>query len=151
MEAAVQNLKLVKLSNSEVIAMWDINPALFELRNFVVTYFVKHKEKEIISVTIDTTTYQINNLIPGQTYTVRVTAQYTGTTDSKILPVTSIEESVTLDPIGMHMYDTFNKFLYGIFTFVCIHVRMCIYLCTLTLLFILDIIIMTGDLQSFCK
>ena len=102
-EAAVQNLDLVKLNNSEVMATWDINPALFELKNFIVTYFLEHEEKEIATITIDATAYQISDLIPGWTYAVCVTAQYAGTANNKILPAVSTEGIVTLDPIGTYI------------------------------------------------
>ena len=101
MEAAVQNVNLVKLNNSEVMATWNINPALFELKNFIVTYFLKHEE--IATVTTDATAYQISDLIPGQTYTVFIIAQYAGTADNKILPAVSTEGIVTLDPIGTYI------------------------------------------------
>ena len=53
-EAAVQNLSLAPLNNSEVIATWDVNPDLFELSFFNATYF--HEQREISTVTINSTT-----------------------------------------------------------------------------------------------
>ena len=93
-EAAVQNLSLAPLNNSEVIATWDVNPDLFELSFFNATYF--HEQREISTVTINSTTYQISDLIPGETYTVQVTAYY-----SVIFPSDTIQETVILDKIGM--------------------------------------------------
>ena len=98
-EAAAQNLTLTILSNSEVNATWDLNPNLFELDKFIVTYFIKPEQQEISSVT--TTFLHIINLIPGETYTVRVTAQYNKTTGSSVFPAGPTEETITLDKIGM--------------------------------------------------
>jgi len=99
-EAAVQNLKLTSLNNSEVKATWDVNHNLFELYNFNVTYFIKSEQQQISMVTVNTS-YQISDLIPGETYTVRVTAQYSETTGSRIFPADSTEGTVILKPIGM--------------------------------------------------
>ena len=99
MEAAVQNLNLTRLNNSEVIATWDVNPDLFELSFFNVTYFIKPEQQETQKVTGDA--YQISDLIPGETYTVRVTAYYSETTGSRVLPADTTEGTVTLDKIGM--------------------------------------------------
>jgi len=101
-EAAVQNLTLTSLNNSKVKATWDVNPNLFELYNFNVTYFIKPEQQQISMVTVDTN-YQINDLIPGETYTVRVTAQYSETTGNRIFPADPIEGTVTLKPIGMYV------------------------------------------------
>ena len=100
-EAAAQNLNLTGLNNSEVIATWDVNPDLFELSFFNVIYFIKPEQQEIPLVTVDTTTYQISDLIPGETYTVRVIAYYSETTGSRVFPANTTEETVTLDKIGM--------------------------------------------------
>ena len=98
-EAAAHNLTLIPLSNSEVIATWDVNPDLFELNNFIVTYFIKPEQQEISNVT--TTYFQISDLIPGETYIVCVTAQYRETTGSSVIPADPTEESITLEKIGM--------------------------------------------------
>ena len=92
-EAAVQNLTLTTLNNSEVNATWDVNPDLFELSFFNVSYFIKPEQRETEIVTVNT--YQISDLIPGQTYTVQVTAYYNGT------PADTTEETVTLAKIGI--------------------------------------------------
>ena len=99
-EAAAQNLNLTRLNNSEVIATWDVNPDLFELSFFNVTYFIKPEQKEIPIVTVDTT-IQISDLIPGETYAVCVTAYYSETTGSRVFPADTTEGTVTLDKIGM--------------------------------------------------
>ena len=98
-EAAAQNLTLMPLSNSEVNATWDVNPDLFELDKFIVTYFIKPEQQEIYNVT--TTYLHIIDLIPGETYTVRVTAQYSKTNGSSVIPADPTEESITLEKIGM--------------------------------------------------
>ena len=92
-EAAVQNLTLLSLNNSEVLAAWDVNLDLFELSFFNVSYFVKPEQRETKIVAVNT--YQISDLIPGETYTVQVTAYYNGT------PADTTEVTVTLDKIGM--------------------------------------------------
>ena len=96
----MQNLKLTSLNNSEVKATWDVNPNLFELYNFNVTYFIKPEQQQISMVTVNTS-YQISDLIPGETYTVHATAQYIETTGNRIFPADSVNETVTLKPIGM--------------------------------------------------
>ena len=105
-EAAVQNLTLMPLNNSEVMAMWDVNPDFFELNSFNVTYFVKPEQQQSQMVT--TNNYQLSDLIPGETYTVRVTAYYSETTGSRVFPAISTEGTVTLDKIGMLYIRTFN-------------------------------------------
>ena len=98
-EAAVQNLTLVPLNNSEVLVTWDVDPDLFELSYYNVTYFIKPEQQEIQIVNVDS--YQLSDLIPGENYTVRVTAYYSETTGSRVFPAVSTEETVTLDKIGM--------------------------------------------------
>ena len=98
-EAAAQNLNLTRLNNSEVIATWDVNPDLFELSFFNVTYFIKPEQQETQQVTVNT--YQISDLIPGETYTVHVTAYYSETTGNRVFPSDTTEGTVTLDKIGM--------------------------------------------------
>ena len=44
--------------------------------------------------------YQISDLIPGETYTVLITAYYSDTTSSRLFPADSTEGTVTLDKIG---------------------------------------------------
>ena len=87
------------LNNSEVLVTWDVDPDLFELRYYNVTYFIKPEQQEIQIVNVDS--YQLSDLIPGETYTVRVTAYYSETTGSRVSPAISTEGTVTLDKIGM--------------------------------------------------
>jgi len=56
-EAAVQNLKLTSLNNSEAKATWDVNPNLFELYNFAITYFIKLEQQQISMVTVNDKSY----------------------------------------------------------------------------------------------
>ena len=98
-EAAVYNLTLMPLNNSEVMATWDVNPDLFELSFCNVTYFIKPEQQQSQLVTGNS--YQISDPIPGETYTVRVTAYYSVTTGSRVFPADSTEGNVTLDEIGM--------------------------------------------------
>ena len=98
-EAAVQNLTLMPFNNSEVLVTWDIDPDLFELNFFNVTYFVKPEQQEVQIVNVNS--FQISDLIPGETYIVHVTAYYTETTGSRVLPADSTEGNVTLDKISM--------------------------------------------------
>ena len=98
-EAAVENLNLTMLNNSEVIAIWDVNPDFFELSSFNIMYFIKPEQQETRNVTVNT--YQISDLIPGETYTVRVTAYYRETSGSRVFSAESTEGTVTLDKIGM--------------------------------------------------
>ena len=98
-DAAVQNLTLMNISNSEVNATWDVDPDLFELIFFNVIYFIKPEQQEAKNVTVNN--YQISDLIPGENYTVRVTAYYSETTGSRVFPALSTEGIVTLDKIGM--------------------------------------------------
>ena len=93
-EAAVQNLTLTTLNNSEVLATWDVNPDLFELSFFNVSYFIKSELQGTKEVNI--TTYQISDLIPGETYIVEVTAYY-----NKVFPSTTIKKDVVLARIGI--------------------------------------------------
>ena len=90
-EAAVQNFNLLPLNNSEVRATWDVNSDLFELSFFNVSCFIKPEQQETETVTVNT--YQISDLIPGETYTVQVTAYYNGT------PADTTEVTVTLDKL----------------------------------------------------
>ena len=98
-EAAAQNLTLMPLSNSKVMATWDVNPDLFELYNFIIAYFIKTEQQETQIVTVNS--YQISDLIPGETYTVHVTAYYSETTGSRVFQADSTEGKVTLNKIGM--------------------------------------------------
>ena len=98
-EAAAQNLTLTPLNNSEVMATWVINPDFFELSFFNVTYFIKSEQQETRMVTDNA--YQISDLIPGETYTVHVTAVYSETTGSRVFLADSLEGIITLDKIGM--------------------------------------------------
>ena len=100
-EAAVQNLTLMPLNNSVVMVTWDVDPDLFELSFFNLTYFNKPElqKGQIFNVS----RYQISDLNPGDTYTVCVTAYYSETTDSRVFPALSTEGTVTLDKIGMSL------------------------------------------------
>ena len=98
-EAAVQDLTLMPLNNSEVLITWDIDPDLFELTFVNVVYFIKPEQQETHMVNANS--YQISDLIPGEAYIVRVTAYYSETTGSKVFPAVSTEGTVTLDKIGM--------------------------------------------------
>ena len=93
-EAAVQNLTLTPLNNSEVMATWDVNPDLFELSFFNVSYFLKSELQGTKEITVNT--YQISDLIPGETYIVGITAYY-----NKVFPSTTIEKAVMLARIGI--------------------------------------------------
>ena len=106
-EAAVQNLILMPLNNSEVLVTWDVDPDLFELGFYNVEYFLKSELQKAANVT-DRNYYQISDLIPGETYTVHVTAYYSETTGSRLSPAVSTEGTVTLDKIGMLYIRTFN-------------------------------------------
>ena len=98
-EAAVQNVTLMPLNNSEVLVTWNVDPDLFELIFFNVIYFIKPEEQLAQNVT--TNNHQISDLIPGETYTVRVTAYYSETTGNRVFPTLSTEGIVTLDKIDM--------------------------------------------------
>ena len=95
-EAAVQNLTLTLLNNSEVIATWDVNPDLFELSFFNVSYFIKPEQQETEMITVNI--YQISDLIPRETYIIQVTAYYNG-----IYPANTTEGTVTFDKIGSYL------------------------------------------------
>ena len=92
-EAAVQNLTLTTLNNSEVLTTWNVAD-LFELSFFNVSYFIKSELQGTKEVTVNT--YQISDLIPGETYTVAVTAYY-----NKVFPSATIEKAVMLARIGI--------------------------------------------------
>ena len=98
-EAAVQNLTLMPLNNSEVRATWNVDPDLFELSFFNVEYFLKSELQKATNIT--DRSYQLSDLIPGETYTVHVTAYYNETTGSRVSPAVSTERNITLDKIGM--------------------------------------------------
>ena len=106
-EAAVHNLTLMPLNNSEVMATWDVNPDLFELSFFNVTYFIKPEQQQSLMVTVNS--YQISDLIPGETYTVRITAYYSEATGSRVFPAVSTERTVSLETIGMLLLMEFKK------------------------------------------
>ena len=108
-EAAVQNLTLTRLNNSEVMATWDVNPDFFELSFFNVSCFIKPEQQETQMVTANT--YQISSLIPGETYTVQVTAYYSESTGSAVFPADTTEGTVTLDKIGLYI-QKYHKYLY---------------------------------------
>ena len=106
-EAAVQNLTLMPLNNSEILATWDVDPDLFELSFFSVEYSLKSELQEAANVT--DRSYQLSDLIPGETYTVYVTAYYSETTSSRVSPAVSIKGNATLDKIGMLLPMGFKK------------------------------------------
>ena len=107
-EAAVHNLTLMPLNNSEVMATWDVDPDLFELSFFNVTYFIKPEQQQQPQM-VTVNRYQISDLIPGETYTVRVTAFYSVTNDTRVFPAVSTEGIVTLDKIGMLLLLGFKR------------------------------------------
>ena len=107
-EAAVHNLTLMPLNNSEVMATWDVNPDLFELSFFNITYFIKPEQQQQSRMVI-VNSYQISDLIPGETYTVRVIAFYSVTTDSRVFPAVPTEGTVTLEKIGMLLLLGFKR------------------------------------------
>ena len=100
-EAAVHNLILMSLNNSEVMATWNVNPDRFEFSFFNITYFIKPEQQQSRLVTVNS--YQISDLIPGETYTVRVTAYYSETTGSRVFPAVPTEGTTTLDKIGSNI------------------------------------------------
>ena len=87
------------LSSSKVKVTWNVDPYLFELSNYIVTYYITSEQQETHIVNVNS--YQISDLIPGATYTVRVTAYYSETTGSRVFPAVSTEGNVTLDKIGI--------------------------------------------------
>ena len=95
-EAAVKDLNVIALNNSEVIVTWVV-PEFPELQDFVVRYIGKPEQKE--PVVVDRPPYQISDLMPGETYTVQVIARYVGALQPVEADVT--EDKVTLNPIGM--------------------------------------------------
>jgi len=97
-EAAVQDLIVTPLNNSEVNVTWMV-PEYFELKDFVVKYFFKPEQNK--TVTVDRPPYQINDLIPGQTYTVRVTSRYFSGVNNMVVEADTTEDTVTLNKIGM--------------------------------------------------
>ena len=111
-EAAVQNLTLMLLNNSEVLVTWDVDPDLFELSNYIVTYFIKPEQQEAQNVTVNS--YQISDLIPGETYTVHVTAYYSEASGSRVFPALITEGTVTLDKIGTYIHAIWSnhKFIF---------------------------------------
>ena len=106
-EAAVQNLILMPLNNTEVLVTWDVDPDLFELGFYNVEYFLKSELQKAANIT-DRNYYQLSDLIPGETYIVHVTAYYSETTGSRVFPAVFTEGTVTLDKIGMLYIRTFN-------------------------------------------
>ena len=98
-EAAAQILNLTALNNSEVMTTCDVNPDFFELSFFNVTYFIKPEQEETQIVTDNT--YQISDLIPGETYTIRVTAVYSEITGSRVFSADVTQGTVTLERIGI--------------------------------------------------
>jgi len=97
-EAAVQDLVVTTLNNSEVTVTWMV-PEYFELQDFVVMYFFKPEQRKMI--TVDRPPYQISDLIPGQTYTVRVTSRFFNTGKNMVIEADTTEDRVKIDQIGM--------------------------------------------------
>lgn len=85
------------------MATWDVNLNLFELSYFNITYFTKPEQDKIPIIIVNTTTYQISDLIPGENYTVHVTAYYNETNNTVAFPAHITEGTVTLDRIGMYV------------------------------------------------
>ena len=96
-EAAVQGLNVTAYNNSEVAVTWMV-PEYFELNDFLVMYFFKPGQAEM--ATVSRPPYQLSDLIPGETYTVRVTSRYLNVSDS-IVEADTTEDTVTLKGIGM--------------------------------------------------
>jgi len=99
-EAAVQDLVVTPLNNSEVNVTW-MAPEYFELKDFVVKYFFKSDQNK--TVTVDRPPYQVNDLIPGQTYTVRVTSRYFSSVNNMVVEADATEDTVILDKIGVYV------------------------------------------------
>jgi len=99
-EAAVQGLVVTAYNNSEVTVTWMV-PEYFELKDFVVTYFFKPEQEEMMIV--DRPPYQISDLIPGQTYTVMVTSRYLNAVDNIVVEADTTEDTVTLEKISMYI------------------------------------------------
>ena len=98
-EAAVKGLNVTALNNSEVIVTWEV-PEFPELQDFVVRYIGKPEQKE--PVVVDRPSYQISDLIPGETYTVQVASHYF--TAIQLVEADATEDKVTLNPIGMYTW-----------------------------------------------
>ena len=102
--AAVQNLDLVNSSNSEVMASWTVNPdLLFDLSHFIINYFTESEPKGTPMNIGTNTTYQISDLIPGESYTVEVIAYYITVNDSREYQAEPTKDTVTLNKIGMFL------------------------------------------------
>jgi len=99
-EAAVQGLVVTAYNNSEVTVTWMV-PEYFELKDFVVTYFFKPEQEKMMIV--DRPPYQISDLIPGQTYTVRVTSRYLSAIDNIVVEADTTEDTVTLEKLGTYV------------------------------------------------
>ena len=98
-EAAVKDLNVTALNNSEVIVTWEV-PDFPELQDFVVRYIGKSEQKK--PVVVDRSPYQISDLIPGETYTVQVAARYVvASLGSEPVEADYTEDKVTLNSIGM--------------------------------------------------
>jgi len=97
-EAAVQGLVVTAYNNSEVAVTWMM-PDYFELKDFMVEYFFKPEQEEILIV--DRPPYQISDLIPGQTYTVIVTSRYFDSVNNMVVEGDATEDTVKIDKIGM--------------------------------------------------
>ena len=95
-EAAVKDLNVTALNNSEVNVTWEV-PDFPELQDFVVRYIGKPKQKEPAEV--NESFYQISDLLPGETYIVQVAARYVGA--PQLVEADATEDKVTLEKIGM--------------------------------------------------
>ncbi|XP_065904641.1 uncharacterized protein [Dysidea avara] len=96
MEAAVQGLNVTAYNNSEVTVTWMV-PEYSELQDFVIMYFFKPEQAEMTIV--DRPPYQLSDLIPGETYTVRVTSRYFNYINNIIAEADASEETITIDEI----------------------------------------------------
>ena len=97
-EAAAQNLTFMHINNSEVLAMWNVNPSLFELSHVLFKYSITSKQPDMVNVI--NTFYQMSDLIPGETYIVSVTAMYKEKNGKRLFPANSVEGTVKSDVIG---------------------------------------------------
>ena len=101
-EAAVKDLNVTALNNSEVFVTWEV-PEFPELQDFVVRYIGKPEQKE--PVVVDRPPSQISDLIPGETYTVQVTARYRrAPPGNELVEADATEDKVTLNPIGKYVW-----------------------------------------------
>jgi len=109
-EAAVKGLNVTALNNSEVNVTWEV-PEFPELQDFVVRYIGKPEQKE--PVVVDRSPYQISDLIPGESYTVQVTARYSrAPLGGEPVEADYTENKVILEKIGMYAFLVLGKCIF---------------------------------------